>query len=269
MGSEMEHLNELSQRAEIKRYVEKAFLAKIMQMNEIRQKRRGEVYVSLAVKGHSRSSSASTLGEVEVEEGCIAELVLQKADLYIDAYERKGLKIGPDVMRDLSETYANTVEVRKSTLMAEEQLIAVRTNKTSRAHFYAHLGKEASRAVKEAEAKIDLYNLTPKNAEPMTVTNITYHLVNSRVTHGDDNSMNIVVNEQELFDHLATVVAQSVPDEGERSEILARLNELQNQKTKTDYLGMVMKFVTAAASIGHVIAPYLPALIEKAESLKP
>jgi hypothetical protein len=30
---------------------------------------------------------------------------------------------------------------------------------------------------------------------------------------------------------------------------------------------MVPKFITAAASISHLIAPYLPALIEKAQSL--
>jgi hypothetical protein len=53
----------------------------------------------------------------------------------------------------------------------------------------------------------------------------------------------------------------------ERSEILARLDELKAQKTKTDYLAMIPKFITAATSIGHIIAPYLPALMEKAEQL--
>jgi hypothetical protein len=58
-----------------------------------------------------------------------------------------------------------------------------------------------------------------------------------------------------------------VQDEAERREILARLDELKGQKTKIDYLAMVPKFVAAAASISHVIGPYLPALIERAESL--
>ena len=265
------HLEELKEGqnapAEIKRYVDNAFLAKIMEINETRLKRRGDLYVSLAAKGHGRSSSACIIGEVAIEEQCIAELVHHKADLYLEVYGRNSLKIGPDVMRDLSETYANTVGVRKSTLMAEAQLTAVRTNGTSRAYFYAHLGKEASRAVKEVEAKIDLYNLTPKKVEPMAVTNNTYHLVNSRVTHGDDNSTNIVVNEQELFAKLVSVIENSVQNEAERAEILARLDDLKSQKTKTDYLAMMSKFIAAAASVGHVIAPYLPALIEKAEHL--
>ena len=52
-----------------------------------------------------------------------------------------------------------------------------------------------------------------------------------------------------------------------RTEILARLDDLKSQKSKTDYLAAVPKFISAAASIGHLIGPYLPALIEKAESL--
>jgi hypothetical protein len=37
----------------------------------------------------------------------------------------------------------------------------------------------------------------------------------------------------------------------------------REQNTKTDYLAMILKFITAATSICHIIAPYLPALMEK------
>jgi hypothetical protein len=259
-------LNDSAQREEIKRYVNKAFLAKIMQMNEVRRKREGDLHASLAAKGYSHNSSACMIGEVDIEEDCIAELLHQKAELYLDVYERKGLSIGPDVLRDITDSQVSITATRKSTLMAQAQLTAVRTRQNSRANFYAHMGKKASVAMMEIGAKIDLYNLTPKKAEPMTVNNISYHLVNSRVTHGDDNSTNIV-NEKELFDGLAAIITGAVQNEAERTEILARLDELKKQKTKTDYLTMVPKFMTAAVSIGHLIAPYLPALIEKAESL--
>jgi hypothetical protein len=259
-------LDDLAQREEIKKYVHKAFLAKIMQMNEVRREREGDLRASLALKGHSLSSSACIIGEVDIEDECIADLLHQKADLYFEAYKRKGLKIDPDVLRDLSDSQVSLTATRKSTRMAEAQRIAGRTNGGSRAHFFAHLGKKASVAMMEIGAKIDLYNLTSTKAEPMTVNNISYHLVNSRVTHGDDNSINIV-NEKELFDGLAAVITGTVQNESERDEILARLDDLKKQTTKTDYLPMVPKFITAAASIGHLIAPYLPALIEKAESL--
>lgn len=240
-----------------------------MQMNETRRLREGDLRASLASRGHSRSSSAQLLGEVDIEEECIAELLRRKADLYIDAYQRKSMKIGPEVLRDISDSHVSLVATRKSTLMAQAQLTAQRTRSSgSNAHFYAHLGKKASVAMKEIEAKIDLHNLTPKKAEPMTVTNISYHLsgTGNRVVHGDDNSTN-VINEGELFDRLAGVVTSSVSDEAVRAEILARLDDLKTQKSKTDYLATVPKFIAAAASIGHLIGPYLPALIEKAESL--
>jgi hypothetical protein len=261
-------MNELTERAEIKRYVDKAYQAKMMQMNDVRRNRNGDLCASLADKGHSRNSSACLLGEVDIEEACIAELLHQKADLYIDAYQRKGLKIGPDVLKDVSDSHVELIATRKSTLMAQSQLTAVPTNRPSRANFYAHLGKKASQAMKEIEAKIDLYNLTPKRANPTTIMNITYHLSGSgnRVVHGDDNSVNII-NEKELFDGLAAVITRAVQDETQREEILGHLEELKRQTTKTDYLATVPKFIAAASSIGHLIAPYLPALIEKAQSL--
>ena len=133
-------------------------------MNDQRLQWNGDLYVTLSKGGHSRNSGACVLGEVDIEEALMAELLHQTADLYIDAYERKGLKIGPEVMKDLAEKQVGVVATRK-----------------------------------------------------------------------------------------------------ERSEILARLDELKTQKTKTDYLAMIPKFITAATSIGHIIAPYLPALMEKAE----
>jgi hypothetical protein len=262
-------MNELADRGEIKRYVHKAFLAKIMQMNEVRRERNEEMYASLVSKGHSRDSSACVLRELEIEEDCVAELLHQKADLYIDAYQRKSLKIGPEVFKDISHSQLELVAGRKSTLMALAGQIAVRTRRPSKVHFYAHFGKKASQAMKEIEAKIDLYNLTPKKVNP-TVMNITYHLSGnqSRVVHGDDNSVNMI-NEKELFENLTAMVNGAVQDEAQRCEILARLDELKRQKRKTDYLAMVPKFIAAAVSIGHLIGPYLPALMEKADSLLP
>ncbi len=93
-----------------------------------------------------------------------------------------------------------------------------------------------------------------------------YHLVNSRVTHGDDNSVNII-NEKELFESLSSAITNAVANESERGEIVACLNELKAQKMKADYLTLVPKLIAAAASIGHVIGPFLPPLIEKAEAL--
>ena len=100
----------------------------------------------------------------------------------------------------------------------------------------------------------------------MTINNITYHLVNSRVTHGDDNSVNIV-NEKELFDRLASAISSAIEDVTERQEILEKLDELRHEKGKTDCLTKLTKFLSAAGTIAHVVAPFLPALTEKAAGL--
>jgi hypothetical protein len=120
----------------------------------------------------------------------------------------------------------------------------------------------------EIGAKIELYNLTPKKAEPMTVNNTTYHLsgVGNRVVHGDDNSVNRI-NEKELFDQLASAITSAVQDVGERQIILEKLEELKNEKNKTDYLTKLAKILAADGTVAHVIGPYLPALTDKASSL--
>jgi hypothetical protein len=153
-------------------------------------------------------------------------------------------------------------------LISEAQRVGVRTNRPQNVTGYGHLGKKASVAMKEIEAKIDLYNLTPKKAEPMMVNNITYHLsgVGNRVVHGNDNSVN-VINEKELFDRLASVISTAVEDVAHRREILEKLDELRHETSKTDYLTKLTKFLAAAGTIAHAIAPYLPALTEKAASL--
>jgi hypothetical protein len=138
------------------------------------------------------------------------------------------------------------------------------------ANYYSQLGKRASQAMMEIGPKIDLYNLTPQTSAPTPVVNNIFHLFGpgSKVVQGDDHSTNtITVNEKELFQNLASSITSAVADTAERTKILARLDELKAQKTKTDYLAMISKFITAATSIGHIIAPYLPALMEKAEQL--
>ena len=50
-------MNDAIQRAEIREYVHKAFLAKIMQMNDVRERRKVELRGELGRHGHSVNSS--------------------------------------------------------------------------------------------------------------------------------------------------------------------------------------------------------------------
>ena len=261
-------MNDAVQHAEIKQYVHKAFLAKIMQVNEVRESKKRELRAGLSARGHGLASGSMIVGAIQIEEDCIADLLRQKSDLYLDAYERKGLKIGPDVLADISHSQVEIIAARRSSLMGESQMRSVRTNQHQGINGYGHLGKKASVAMKEIEAKIDLYNLTPRKAEPMTINSTTYHLsgVGNRIVHGDDNSVNII-NEQELFDRLASVVTSSVEDLSNRQDLLEKLEELRHEKSKGNYLTKLTQFLGAATSIAHLIGPYLPGLTEKASAL--
>jgi acyl carrier protein len=158
-------MSDATKRAEIQQYVQKAFLAKIMQMNDVRQNKKLELRGELGRSGHSLNSSALMIGEVEIEEDCIANLLRHKGGLYIEAYGRMGLRIGPDVLRDLSHSQIELTAARKNSLISNAQLTAVRTNQPQNTTMYGHLGKKASVAMKEVEANIDLYNLShPTNA---------------------------------------------------------------------------------------------------------
>jgi acyl carrier protein len=153
-------MNNAAQRAQIEEYVQKAFIAKIMQMNDIRQSKKLELRGEVGCHGRSANSSAWMIGEIEIEEDCIANLLRQKADLYIGAYRRVGLAIGPAALQDIAHSQAELIAARKSSLIGEAQLLAVRTNKPQNLIGYGHLGKKASVAMKEIEASIDLYNLS-------------------------------------------------------------------------------------------------------------
>jgi hypothetical protein len=142
----------------------------MLHKNEERETRKGDAKVRLAQTGHGPNSSAWLLTRADIEEACVAELTREHADLYIDAYGRQGLKIGPEVMQDITEAHGNMTETRKATLIAEAQLTATRTHTIPNNHVYARLGSKASIALRDAADKINLYNLTPKKAEPATMS---------------------------------------------------------------------------------------------------
>jgi len=84
--------------------------------------------------------------------------------------------------------------------------------------------------------------------------------------HGDDNSVNII-NEQELFDRLASVVENNVQELSARRDLLEKLEELRNEKSKGSYLTKLTQFMGAATALAHLIGPYLPGLTERAGTL--
>ena len=194
--------------------------------------------------------------------------------MYLEAYGHAGLKIGPDVLADITRSRMEIVGGRKSALIGQAQLTAARNGRPPiMISAYGHLGKKASVMMQEIAARIDRHNITGRKEEAMTVTNnFIYQLSGpgSRVVQGDDNSTNVItINEHDLFDQLAAVVRANVGEAALLQEILEQLNELKAEKNRTSYLEKAAKFVTAAASIARVLTPYLPAIFEMARKLNP
>lgn len=153
-------MDEKDKSDQVRDYVRKAFLAKMMQLNAVRHRKKLELRGELATRGHTAGSSAWVIGQLEIEEDYIADLLLQKADLYIEAFKELGLRIGPEVLKDISHSQVELVATRKSVLIGEAELVGRRGNRQINVTAYGHLGKKASTAVREIEAKIQFYNLS-------------------------------------------------------------------------------------------------------------
>lgn len=93
----------------------------------------------------------------------------------------------------------------------------------------------------------------------------TFHIYgdNARVnTNSTDNSINVVsVSGDELFVQLREKVS-SIPDESERSEILAKLDELQQARGSGGFMQAYQNFIVSAAQYMTIIGPFIPALTQ-------
>lgn len=255
---------------QIESFVEAAYGAQLLRSSCERDKKKAALTEQLAVKG-SRLCGVYSAGIIEIEDEYIASLLHAKADLYIQAHQRQGVRIDPAVLHNLSITQSSLLETRRFCLTQAKQLDALRARSAGNALPVHMLGQKTSIAAKEIEAKIKLFNMTsmtPPTPSPTTI-NVSYHLSgpNNRINNGSVDSSTNTVDQREVLQKLTEAIVQSVQDSREQSNILQALTALQGETSKCGYLEKITKFVSAAASIGHIIGPYLPALIKKAESL--
>ena len=97
--------------------------------------------------------------------------------------------------------------------------------------------------------------------------NIHFHGDNARLNvNSTDNSTNIasIANEQ-LFIRMQET-ARSISDETERTEIVARLHELEKARGSGGFLQAYQNFMASAANHMTVFAPFLPILAQMLSS---
>lgn len=114
------------------------------------------------------------------------------------------------------------------------------------------------------KTELDRKRLGKQSLATSVVTNI-YHLdgPNSRVNvNSTDASVNsVTVTEVELFQDIRAKL-MDLPEGGERDEILAKLQALEESKEQPSFGKRYTEFIAAAANHITVIAPFLPALTE-------
>jgi hypothetical protein len=91
--------------------------------------------------------------------------------------------------------------------------------------------------------------------------NIHLHGDNSRVNlNSTDNSVNTThPSLDQLFVRLREE-GRSIPDETDRENVLARLDELENAQGSNEFLSAYQRFITSAAQYMTTFGPFIPVL---------
>lgn len=96
---------------------------------------------------------------------------------------------------------------------------------------------------------------------PNVTQNIHMHGPNARINvNSTDNSTNIAsVSNEQLFGHLRET-ANAIGDESQRTQILARLDDLERAKESGGFLSAYQSFIASVADYMTIFSPFIPAL---------
>src|SRR5229473_4980338 len=91
--------------------------------------------------------------------------------------------------------------------------------------------------------------------------NIHMHGPNARINvNSTDNSTNVAsVSSEQLFVRLRET-ASTIPDESQRTQILARLDDLERAKESGGFVSAYQSFIGAVADYMTIFSPFIPAL---------
>lgn len=92
-----------------------------------------------------------------------------------------------------------------------------------------------------------------------TVYNLTGN--NPRVNiHSQDHSVNVLVNETNVFEELKVTIDKHVSNTDEKTKLLRQVDELKSTKNTTKFTETYKEFITLASNHMTLIAPFIPAL---------
>jgi hypothetical protein len=114
------------------------------------------------------------------------------------------------------------------------------------------------------EVHVQKVNVAGQPTRPLPSAGTTYNLhgQHSRVNIGSqDSSVNISNQKTEnVFADMRQVIQTHVGNEGERAQILNRLDELEHAKGKSSFTQKYQDFIASAADHISLLSPFIPAL---------
>jgi hypothetical protein len=111
--------------------------------------------------------------------------------------------------------------------------------------------------------EIEMGDAKPQLIGATVTQTFNIHGNNPRINmNSTDNSVNIVtVSGDQLFD-LLRETARSVENESERTEILAKLDELQQAQGSAGFVNAYQNFIGRVANYMTIFGPFIPALTQ-------
>jgi hypothetical protein len=260
----------------IQDYVEMAYAAAKLRLGRELDQARNDLERRLDEAKRSQNPDEAVY---ELEDKYIAEFLRNKASFYIDSHRKQGIPIGSEVMEDIRRTYKQMTDTltlnmrplrtpfQAARLTAVEAATGKKTFEAEVGFVRVSLSNHAQQALDEIDAKVQLYNMSPQ--DPSSSGNNVIHLSgpNSRVNISSVDRSTNIVNEAELFQSVEETVRRGVTDSAQKQAILQALDEMKTDRNKSSYLVRYASFISLVADHITIIAPFLPALAERASSL--
>lgn len=86
---------------------------------------------------------------------------------------------------------------------------------------------------------------------------------NSRVNiHSTDNSINIQINENNVFEELKKTIEKNISDNDEKAMLISKVEELKNTQNTKKFSECYKEFIALAADHITILAPFIPFLTQ-------
>jgi hypothetical protein len=221
--------------------------------DELAQVRAGLAARGLANSGPMMKAAADNRTNL------LKTLIQARVDALIDGFELYGVVISEEItsliIREAEKLHS---------MVAAHAMQTVLGGLTCKSDRSIDLLSRAPVPIAAIRCQIEERRAKPKMApQQPSVTNV-YHISgdNSRVTHGADQSTNVIVTSSEqVFNVMREKIRASIPP-GEQESIIARLGSLEQAQGTPSFATRYADFIAVAANHMTVIAPFIPALAE-------